>query len=107
MSEKRWMTEEEFLAFNFPPKTEVQVSTCQQTGQKFIALIVGRFRDRPERELENRKLRLLAFFSNCAITVDETVPLWKQVEVLENTLDFELNPPCGCEPEIKVKGATR
>jgi hypothetical protein len=85
---------------NLPVEQVLQVSRCPDRGETFVKPIEGRYRDRAEAELVERvaaaERRLEGMGSDPSAQVRET-PLWLRLEFLQNVIDFELHPPCGCD----------
>lgn len=81
-------------------REQVQMSTCPKTGVTWVKPLVGRHEGEDEEALRERFALLTemtqllgkgpSFFGGG--------PLAFQVEFLENVLEFELRPPCGCPP---------
>jgi hypothetical protein len=82
----------------FPQHLAMQQSGCPVSGEVFVKPIEGRYADRPQAENEQRLAELQAFVRSQGgmIGGDDSLPLWARLEFLENTLDFEMEPPCGC-----------
>jgi hypothetical protein len=102
MIDSRWMTEEEYEAIKgtLRGSSPVTVSTCKTTGVSYYALIVGRFRDLPDDILRAKRMELLAELpAGAALSGETKQPLWVQVEFYANLIEFETNPPCGCNAE--------
>lgn len=84
-----------------PPDQIMQRSVCPDTGEAFIKPFDGRYRDLSDEEQEEclKVMReMVDTLSGRSIPDNEFVPVWVQAEFLENVVDFELHPPCGCEP---------
>ena len=81
---------------------EFQQSGCQTTGEVYVRPITGRFKDKSEEELRKMVDKLVAIFVKAGHppVLDKSAPLWTQAEFLDNMLEFETNPPCGCESEF-------
>jgi hypothetical protein len=82
-------------------KRPVQASQCGVSGEVFVKAIVGRHRHRNEEELTQRLVRLQVMIQQIGGDpphMPVTTPLWYQAEFLENLIEFDLNPPCGCAP---------
>ena len=86
----------------------VQQSSCQTSGDVFIRPITGRFKGLPAKRLRKMYDELLEAFSQAGHrpTMDTSQPMWMKVEFLDNMMDFELNPPCGCESELRRRTGT-
>jgi hypothetical protein len=80
-----------------------QQSACQTTGDVYVRPMDGRYRDVPESVLRGMIDDMLQVFVRAGYppVLDPRMPLWRQAEFLDNMLDFELHPPCGCESELK------
>lgn len=102
---KGWMSWDEFRREyeKDRKKPDVQQSGCRVTGEVYLRPITGRFKDRSEEELQRMVDDLLQVFIRAGHPpeMDARTPLWLQAEFLDNMLEFEMNPPCGCESEIK------
>jgi hypothetical protein len=100
-----WMTWEVFCREYEKGRVgpNIQKSGCKQTGEVYVRPVTGRFRNQPEEKLQRMVEELCQIFAATgqppAMDTDE--PLWMQAEFLDNMLDFELNPPCGCPSELK------
>ena len=81
----------------------IQRSGCKATGEMFVRSITGRFRNEPEEKLRQMVDELCQVFIRAGHppVLDPREPLWAQAEFLDNMLEFELNPPCGCPSELK------
>lgn len=88
------------------PGQQAQLCSCLATGQTWVKLLVGRYRDRDEEDLRAR----LAVLEGLVMRLGGSSgrgegPLWLQVELLENALEFDLRPPCGCPPNALLAAA--
>lgn len=97
-----WMTLQEYDSrLGELEDREVQMNICERTAEPYIKLLDGRHRDRPPGELAVRirsQLRLADSLSCLPPPPDATVSLPLALEILENVIDFNLHPPCGCVP---------
>jgi len=84
-------------------KCALQKSACEVTGEVFVRPITGRFKDIPEERVQQKVEEIRLIFKNAGhpLSLNPCQPLWIQAEYLENILDFELNPPCGCSSDIR------
>ena len=84
----------------------LQKSTCPVTKEVFVKLIVGKHKDTPVKEIKIiiSELREIFRKANHHVYTSCEQPLWMKAEYLENVLDFELHPPCGCAPLPKFTG---
>ncbi len=102
---KSWMTWDEFRREyeNARVAPDVQQSGCRATGEVYFRPITGRFKRKPEEELRQIVEDLLQVFVRAGHPpmMDPRTPLWLQAEFLDNMLEFEMNPPCGCPSELK------
>jgi len=102
---KKWMTMAEFRRQYEQGQVgpEFQQSGCQTTGEVFVRPITGRFKNKSEEELRRIVDDICQVFIRAGHppVLDPNQPLWSQAEFLDNMLEFEMNPPCGCESEIK------
>jgi len=84
-----------------PPDQVMQQSSCPTTAESFVKPFEGRYRNLTEGEqrecLEVMQAGIRALGGR--IPPDMGQPLWLQAEFLENVINFELHPPCGCKPE--------
>ena len=78
----------------------LQATHCRVGHGRFVKPIVGVHRGLSRGVLENRLqgLRCLLFEYGGEVEVDHRMPLWWSVEWLENVVEYELAPPCGCDP---------
>jgi hypothetical protein len=81
----------------------VQQSCCEVTGEVFVRPITGRFKGLSGEQLTEKVDELVQVFVRAGFppVMDPGQPLWMQAEFLDNLMDFELNPPCGCESELR------
>ena len=102
---RKWMTLEEFRREYEQGRVgpECQSSGCKTTGEVYVRPITGRFKHKSEEELRRIVDDICQVFIRAGHppVLDPKVPLWSQAEFLDNMLEFEMNPPCGCESEIK------
>ena len=100
-----WMTWEEFRREYEQGRVgpEFQRSGCQTTGEVYVRPMTGRFKNKSEEELRQMVDDLCQVFIRAGHppVLDPKAPLWTQAEFLDNMLEFEMNPPCGCDSEIK------
>ena len=88
------------------PGQQAQMCSCLATGQTWVKLLVGRYRDREEEDLEARLALLEGLLMRLGGSPTRGEgPLWMQVEILENALEFDLRPPCGCPPNSLLAAA--
>jgi hypothetical protein len=101
----KWMTMDEFRRKYEQGRVgpKFQRSGCQTTGEMFVRPITGRFKNKSEEELRQIVDDICQIFIRAGHppVLDPEAPLWTQAEFLDNMLEFEMNPPCGCESEIK------
>ena len=101
----KWMTMDEFRRQHEQGRVgpEFHSSGCQKTGEMFVRPLTGRLKDKSEEELKRIVDDICQVFIRAGHppVLGSTTPLWIQAEFLENMLEFEMNPPCGCESEIK------
>jgi len=85
-----------------------QVTTmCPSHGMIFHKEITGRYKKEPEETLQERKELLehrLSSIEGVSPQMGENHELWLVVEYLEHIIDFEINPPCGCDPPELPEG---
>lgn len=102
---RSWMTFDEFRRQYEQGRVgpEFQQSGCQTTGEVYVRPITGRFKNKSEEELRQMVDDLCQVFIRAGHppVLDPSQPLWSQAEFLDNMLEFEMNPPCGCDSEIK------
>ena len=57
-----------------------------------------RFRGLPRRELKARLAETQQILSAMGglVPLDPSLPIHQRLEFLDNVLDFEISPPCGC-----------
>lgn len=95
-----WLRAEELEHYRGPYRG-VQVAVCPTRGEVWVKVHVGRHR-RQDKALLKRRLAMLeevaAQQGGLGLVEVGRGPLWKQVEFLENVLEFRLRPPCGCPP---------
>lgn len=103
--QRGWMTWDEFGREyeKDRERPDVQQSGCQATGEVYVRAITGRFKNKPEEELRQMvdDLRQVFVRAGYPPVVNAKTPLWLQAEFLDNMLEFEMNPPCGCPSELK------
>jgi hypothetical protein len=103
-SESGWMTLESFsLNGRIPLEAAVQKSCCGETGEVFVKPFDGRYRGLSDDDLRKMIGKIESIFAKAGVqmrTLSE-VPLWMQAEYLKNTLDFEIDPPCGCKSSLR------
>ena len=85
--------------------TELHKSSCAKTGEIYVRPITGRFRGMSNSQLLKiiAGIKMTIFKAGGMVGTDETQPLWQQAEYLDNIMDFELNPPCGCPSKLRKK----
>lgn len=99
-----WQTEEEFLKLadiTENGKMSIQRSGCHKTGVAYVRILTGCLKDLPAGQLQakiDNVSRMMVVATGREPMLDPHEPLWIQAEFLENLLDFERNPPCGCAP---------
>ena len=101
-----WMTFESYeRQAGLPAKDPVQQSSCDQTGEMFIRPIEGRYQNLSDDDLHLIIGKIEGIFERAGVPMHTSsrMPLWMRAEYLENMLDFEMNPPCGCESELAKK----
>ena len=99
MKPNGWTKLEDFLAQDQENwSCALQKSACEVTGEIFVRKITGRYQDVPKDQLQQivDETRQLFQDNEELPMIDKTQPLWVQAEFLENILDFETTPPCGC-----------
>jgi hypothetical protein len=100
-----WMTWDEFRREYERGRVgpEFQRSGCQTTGEVYVRPITGRFKNKSKEELRQMVDDICQIFVRAGHppVLDPSQPLWSQAEFLDNMLEFEMNPPCGCDSEIK------
>jgi hypothetical protein len=81
---------------------ECQQSVCATTGDAYVRPITGRFKHLPEEKLKRMVDDLMQVFVRAGHSpvMDPGQPLWMQAEFLDNMLEFEIDPPCGCASEL-------
>jgi hypothetical protein len=87
---------------------EYQVNICDQTFEPFVRFLVGRHRGKPEIKLLmllRDQLQLAESLGCLPPMPDPSTPLWATVEIIENIVEFNLVPPCGCVPRQPVSFA--
>lgn len=103
--EPKWMTLGKFSSLNEHGELSmaVQQSCCKVSGEVFVRAITGRFKDLPSGQLAKMVDELLQVFVRAGYPpeLDPGQPLWMQAEFLDNLMEFELDPPCGCESELR------
>ena len=82
------------------PFEYLQHAVCERRGQHWVRPIVGRYRDRRKEHNDKRIRELLDELRRVGgcVVVERSVASWRLAEWLENALEFELRPPCGCPP---------
>ncbi|MBN2492990.1 MAG: hypothetical protein JXR96_00260 [Deltaproteobacteria bacterium] len=90
-----------------PPERAMHVSFCHTTGECFVKPYTWCHIRKPEDELRARRAELLDFLTEINAGQPPTLllsqPLWWEVEFLEYVIDYELNPPCGCQVKAPVE----
>ena len=103
----KWMSLESFSTKEESGEGGIamQQSSCQVSGEVFVRPITGRFRGLPVKQLRKMFDEMLGAFSRVGHTpiMETSQPMWMKVEFLDNMMDFELNPPCGCKSELRRK----
>jgi hypothetical protein len=103
---KPWMTAEAYDRCAPPgAPRDLHHAVCRTTGELWVRPIDRRYRGLPRRALKARRADLIDLVHTMggeANQLPASLPLWYQVEYLENVVDFEANMPCGC-----ADGATR
>ncbi len=81
-----------------PVEQVVASASCPETGEVFVKPLTGRYRKLPEAELRRRRDELEGFLKRLGPfeRLFQSGPLWMQVEHLEDIIEFEMEPPCGC-----------
>jgi len=106
-SESGWMNLEGYTmkSAKHTPDMVMQQSCCAVTGEIFVKLLDGRFKGLPDEQLREIIARIQKIFASAGgmVGTNPTLPLWLQAEYLDNALDFELDPPCGCPSTLKEK----
>ena len=88
------LTEEERLGV-------LHLCPCLHTGQVFAKPITGAYAKEPTSEVELRLGVLIHQLLSIGVPMlDLDMELIYKVEFLENLLEFELDPPCGCPPKF-------
>ncbi len=107
-----WILEDEYD--NLPDsirRKDWQMCRCPKSGKFWYKRIVGRYRDLDDAELRPRRDQVAAYYESLpnregpAVRVGDDGPLWSELEFIENVMEFELRPPCGCEPLIQLAAA--
>ncbi len=90
---------------DMPPDQVMQRTACPDTGQSFAKPFEGHYRHLSEDELKERLETVEEFIRQMGgfTPPDMGQPLWLRVEFLENVIDFELNPPCGCLSRVEKR----
>jgi len=95
-----WMVLESYLLRpEVAPGQAMHTCGCPETGETYVKPYDGRYRHLSEAEQRSRLAELeraIRDLGGSAGPALRAEPLWMQLEFLENVLDFELNPPCGC-----------
>jgi len=89
-----------------PPGPVVQ-SVCLATGQRFVTPLTGRYRNLSPAQLEQRVAELEQVWRDLGgqgIPGRDGYPPHLQAEYLEAIIDFELDPPCGCNDHALAAG---
>lgn len=87
-----------------PPEQVMQTCGCPDSGEIYSKPFQGLYRDWSEPALRERIAQAQDFIRQMGGTCGfaTNIPTWLQLEMLENIIDFELNPPCGCKPGQKA-----
>ncbi|MDY0003389.1 MAG: hypothetical protein RBU30_18970 [Polyangia bacterium] len=104
--EQGWVPLETWQRVHRRPGQQAQLCICLATGQTWVKLLAGRYRDREQEDLRAR----LALLEGIMVRLGGSPatghgPLWLEVEMLENALEFDLRPPCGCPPNKAFEAA--
>lgn len=94
-----WMSEAEFDRRKGElGQAQVHMSACYTRGELYMRVVDDRFRGLPRQELKARlaETRETLAALGGSIPVDRSLPLYQQLEFLDNVLDFEVSQPCGC-----------
>jgi hypothetical protein len=102
-----WMTlDEARLAPGADLNQVAHVTSCPASDEIYVKPLDGRYRDLPPAEQQ----QLRSQFENSLRRLGGTVimgggafPLWKQLEYLENVIDYEVDPPCGCPASAEAR----
>ena len=81
------------------PDQALHACGCPESGETYVKPYDGRHRHLGQAEQRARLAELEKIFRDLGGVSGPSLPgrpLWLQLEFLENVLDFELNPPCGC-----------
>ena len=108
-SESGWMTLESYsLNGRMPLEAALQKSCCGETGEVFVKPFDGRYQTLSDDDLRKMIGKIESIFARAGVQVgiSPEVPLWMQAEYLENTLDFEIDPPCGCKSSLRERAIT-
>jgi hypothetical protein len=107
-----WILEDEYD--NLPDsirRKDWQMCRCPKSGKFWYKRIVGRYRELDDAELRPRRDQVAAYYESLpnregpAVRVGDDGPQWYELEFIENVMEFELRPPCGCEPLIQLAAA--
>ncbi len=102
-----WMTLDEVrLAPGADLNQLAHVTSCPKTDEVYVKPLDGRYQglapaeqQQLRTELENNLRRL-----GGTVMIDSGAwPLWKQLEYLENVIDYEVDPPCGCPASAEAR----
>lgn len=98
--ETGWMVLDSYvLRSDVNPAKALHSCGCPETGETYVKPYDGRYRHLSDAQQRARLAELERTFSKLGGQMGPGLrgePLWLQLEFLENILDFELNPPCGC-----------
>ena len=89
------------------PTDKIHICGCPVTGEFFARPIEGRYRQLDDAELKERLKELKEIITDMGGSVSKMPgsSLWWQAEWLENIIEFDLEPPCGCPRNKRVASA--
>lgn len=102
-----WMTLDEVrLAPGADLNQVAHVTSCPASDEVYVKPLDGRYRDLPPAEQQQLRTQLensLRRLGGTVIMGSNVFPLWKQLEYLENVIDYEVDPPCGCPASAEAR----
>ncbi len=91
---------------DIPQEQVMQQCGCPDTGETYVRPFEQRYLGWPEHTLLQLREELLQQLAELNGGEEPPLmmrgPLWLEVEFVENVLNFELRPPCGCQPKVAV-----
>ena len=102
VGDKGWMILEMFtLRPGIRHYEAMHVTSCHTTGETFVKPFLGEYRLLDDQEVDlllKKKEEEFKALGGEVLVDSNTMPNWLKLEHLQATIDYELDPPCGCEP---------